>query len=78
MPSDNVGPKRAATDDAEVPAELAQGEAQDCASSSSNSSSGTEGRSGGASGPRSPVDSMHVDAPKHQDNERGHRQDRNR
>jgi len=28
------------------------------------------GRSGGA---RSPVDAMHVDAPAHQDNERGHR-----
>ena len=71
MPSDNVGPKRAATDDAEIPAELAQREAQD------RPSSRTEGRSGAADA-RSPVDSMHVDAPKHQDNERGHRQDRNR
>lgn len=28
----------------------------------------------GAGGARSPVDSMHVDAPKQQDNERGHKQ----
>jgi len=29
--------------------------------------------SGAAGGARSPVDAMHVDAPKHQDNARGHR-----
>ena len=63
MASKNVGSKRLDTDDIEVPAELAQREAQDRPKS-------TEG-SGGA---RSPVDSMHVDAPKQQDNARGHRQ----
>jgi hypothetical protein len=31
------------------------------------------GRTGGA---RSPVDAMHVDAPKHRDNEHGHRAER--
>ena len=63
MPSHNVGSKRQETDDTEVPAELAQREAQDRAKGSSG-----EGK------PRSPVDSMHVDAPKHQDNAHGHRQ----
>lgn len=63
MPSDNVGPKRAATDDAEIPAELAKREAQDRSSSRTG-----EGRA------RSPVDAMHVDAPKQQDNARGHQQ----
>jgi hypothetical protein len=63
MPSRNVGSKRQATKDAEVPAELAKREAQDRASSRSGS-----GRA------RSPVDAMHVDAPKQQDNARGHRQ----
>ncbi len=62
MPSHNVGSKRLDTDDSEVPAELAQREAQDRAKSGA-----------GDSNPRSPVDSMHVDAPKHQDNAHGHR-----
>lgn len=62
MPSRNVGKKRQETDDTEVPAELEQREAQDRPKSE---------RGGGA---RSPVDSMHVDAPKRQDNARGHRQ----
>jgi hypothetical protein len=62
MPSDNVGKKRLETDDQEIPAELDRREAQDRAKPSENS--------GGA---RSPVDSMHVDAPKKQDNARGHR-----
>ena len=53
MPSDNVGKKRLETNDMEVPAELAKREAQDRAKPTENS--------GGA---RSPVDSMHVDAPK--------------
>ena len=53
MPSDNVGKKRLETDDEEVPAELAKREAQDRAKPTPNS--------GGA---KSPVDSMHVDAPK--------------
>ena len=63
MPSDNAEKKRLETDDAEIPAELDRREAQDRAKPSD--------RSGGA---RSPVDSMHVDAPKKQDNARGHRQ----
>ena len=67
MPSDNVGPKRAATDDAEIPAELARREAQDRPSD----------RTGGGQA-ESPVDSMHVDAPRQQDNERGHRQTKDR
>jgi hypothetical protein len=62
MTSRNVGPKRLTSDDEEVPAELSKREAQDRAKP-------TEG-SGGA---KSPVDSMHVDAPKHQDNARGHK-----
>jgi hypothetical protein len=65
MASKNVGSKRQDTDDPEVPAELEQREAQDRPKSE---------HGGGA---RSPVDSMHVDAPKHQDNARGHRQQRN-
>jgi hypothetical protein len=48
-----------------VPAELSKREAQDRAKT----------REGDAN-PRSPVDSMHVDAPKHQDNARGHKQQR--
>jgi len=63
MPSRNVGTKRKNTPDREIPAELAQREAQD--------------RSGGRAGEgraKSPVDSMHLDAPKRQDNRRGHRQ----
>lgn len=61
MASDNVGARRRDTDDAEVPAELDQREAQDRAKPSAN-----------AGGATSPVDSMHVDAPKKQDNARGH------
>jgi hypothetical protein len=63
MASKNVGKKRQDTRDPEVPAELAQREAQDRAKSVTGS-----GRA------MSPVDSMHVDAPKQQDNARGHRQ----
>ena len=63
MPSRNVGSKRQTTRDAEIPAELAKREAQDRSTSRSGS-----GRA------RSPVDAMHVDAPKRQDNARGHRQ----
>jgi hypothetical protein len=63
MPSDNAGKKRLAGNDQEIPAELNQREAQDRASGSSA---------------ESPVDSMHVDAPKHQDNKRGHAADRAR
>ena len=62
MPSRNVGSKRQRTPDQEIPAELAKREAQD--------------RSGGRRGegrPKSPVDAMHVDAPKRQDNARGHK-----
>jgi hypothetical protein len=59
MASDNVGERRQNSDDEEVPAELAKREAQDRAKGSSNATS--------------PVDSMHVDAPKKQDNARGHR-----
>jgi hypothetical protein len=65
MPSKNVGPKRKSARDAEVPAELAQREAQDRPSSKSGS-----GRA------KSPIDAMHVDAPKQQDNRRGHQQKR--
>ena len=67
MPSRNVGTKRKNTRDAEVPAELAKREAQDRSASRSG-----EGRA------RSPVDSMHVDAPNRQDNARGHRQKKER
>lgn len=63
MPSRNIGQKRKATPDKEVPAELAQREAQDRARGKTG-----EGRA------RSPVDAMHVDAPKRQDNARGHKQ----
>ena len=62
MPSRNVGSKRQDSDDQEVPAELARREAQDRARSHTGS-----GRA------QSPVDSMHVDAPKQRDNEEGHR-----
>jgi hypothetical protein len=65
MPSRNVGSKRLSTDDPEVPAELAKREAQDRAKTGE-----------GDANPRSPVDAMHVDAPKHQDNARGHKQKR--
>jgi hypothetical protein len=47
-----------------VPAEGAKREAQDRAKPRS-----------GAGGARSPVDAMHVDAPKKQDNTRGHAHD---
>ena len=63
MASDNVGSKRKDTADSEVPAELAKREAQDR-------------QSGGQA--QSPVDSMHVDAPKKQDNARGHAQEKDR
>lgn len=63
MTSRNVESKRQDSDDQEVPAELARREAQDRARSRTGS-----GRA------QSPVDSMHVDAPKHRDNEEGHRQ----
>lgn len=65
MPSDNVGDKRRTADDAEIPAELAKREAQDRAKPGPN-----------AGGARSPVDSMHVDAPKQQDNKAGHAKDK--
>ena len=65
MPSKNVGSKRKNARDAEVPAELAQREAQDRPS-----------RKSGSGGAESPVDAMHVDAPKKQDNRRGHQQKR--
>jgi hypothetical protein len=65
MPSDNVGARRRDTDDQEVPAEIpGKREAQD--------------RTTEAGHARSPVDSMHVDAPKKQDNARGHARDRAR
>ena len=63
MASRNVGSKRKTGRDAEVPAEMAKREAQDRAGSRTGS-----GRA------RSPVDAMHVDAPKKQENARGHRQ----
>lgn len=65
MPSRNVGSKRKNARDAEVPAELAQREAQDRPSSRSGT-----GRA------KSPIDAMHVDAPTRQENRRGHRQKR--
>ena len=66
MASDNVGARRKDTDDSEVPAEIpGKREAQD--------------RQGdGSGGAQSPVDSMHVDAPKKQDNKQGHAEDRAR
>jgi hypothetical protein len=64
MASDNVGARRQGSDDQEVPAEIpGKREAQDRSSDSSNHAT-------------SPVDSMHVDAPKKQDNKRGHARDR--
>ena len=63
MPSENVGSKRKTGNDPEVPAELSEREAQD--------------RSTGEQA-KSPVDSMHVDAPKKQDNARGHKQSKDR
>ena len=65
MASDNVGNRRRDTDDAEVPAEIpGKREGQDRARESGDA--------------KSPDDSMHVDAPKKQDNERGHAQERAR
>lgn len=65
MPSDNLGQRRLDTTDQEVPAEIpGKREGQDRASGSGNA--------------RSPVDSKHVDAPKKQDNARGHAEDRAR
>jgi hypothetical protein len=58
----NAGRDRNPGKDANVPAEDKGREAQDRAKPS--------GKRGGA---ESPVDSMHVDAPKQQDNARGHR-----
>ena len=63
MPSDNVGSKRQDSTDEEIPAELAKREAQDRPKARD-----------GHGGAESPVDSMHVDAPKRQDNRHGHRQ----
>lgn len=65
MPSRNVGSKRLDTEDDDVPAELGRREAQD-------RPKGTEN----AGQAESPVDSMHVDAPKQQDNARGHKRRR--
>jgi hypothetical protein len=67
MPSRNVGAKRKTGRDAEVPAELGKREAQDRPARRANS--------GGA---ESPVDSMHVDAPKRKDNAAGHREGKRR
>ena len=64
MPSRNVGSNPQNTNDPEIPAELAQREAQDRPSSDDTSNHQA----------KSPVDSMHVDAPKQQDNEHGHKQ----
>jgi hypothetical protein len=63
MPSQNVGKKRRVGSDTEVPAELAKREAQD-----------RPKNRGGTGGAESPVDAMHVDSPKRQDNRRGHKQ----
>lgn len=62
MPSKNVGAKRKTASDAEVPAELSKREAQDRPAGKS-----------AAAHAQSPVDAMHVDAPKKQHNARGHR-----
>jgi hypothetical protein len=63
MASDSVGARRRESGDEEIPAEIpGKREAQDRSS-----------KSGGA---ESPVDSMHVDAPKKQDNARGHARER--
>ena len=63
MPSRNVGKKRDTGRDAEIPAELSKREAQDRAKGPTG-----KGRA------QSPIDAQHVDAPKRQDNARGHRQ----
>jgi hypothetical protein len=67
MPSRNIGSKRDTGRDSEIPAELSKREAQDRSKGS--------GARGGA---QSPIDSQHVDAPKQQDNARGHKQRKNR
>jgi hypothetical protein len=67
MASRNVGSKRQRTGDPEIPAELSKREAQDRPRSRTGS-----GRA------ESPVDAMHVDAPKRQENARGHRQKKTR
>ena len=65
MPSRNVGKKRDTGRDMEIPAELSKREAQDRAKGAAG-----KGRA------QSPVDAQHVNAPKRQDNARGHRQRR--
>lgn len=62
MPSRDVGSKRQSSRDPEIPSE-AKREAQDRSRSRTGSGRAT-----------SPNDAMHVDAPKQQDNARGHRQ----
>ena len=62
MPSRNIGKKRDTGRDEEIPAELAQREAQDRAK-------GERGQM------RSPIDSQHVDAPRKRDNARGHHEE---
>ena len=62
MPSRIVGSKRKNTGDPEVPAEMDKREAQD------------RGGRTGSGRAKSPVDAMHVDAPKQQKNTRGHKQ----
>ncbi|HEX6574782.1 MAG TPA: hypothetical protein VF042_07395 [Gemmatimonadaceae bacterium] len=61
-----TGRDRNPGNDPNVPSEDKGREAQDRSQSSRGS------------GPRSPVDSMHVDAPKHRDNESGHREEGDR
>jgi len=63
MPSRNIGGKRDTGRDGEVPAELSKREAQDRSKSATGNGQA-----------RSPVDAQHVDAPKRQDNGRGHKQ----
>ena len=63
MPSRNIGKKRDTGRDAEIPAELSKREAQDRAKGPTG-----KGRA------QSPIDAQHMDAPKRQDNARGHRQ----
>jgi hypothetical protein len=63
VPSRNIGKKRDTGRDAEIPAELAQREAQDRAKG------GERGQA------RSPIDSQHVDAPRKRDNVRGHHEE---
>lgn len=67
MPSRNIGKKRDTGRDGEIPAELAKREAQDRSKPSS-----------GGGGAESPIDAQHVDAPKRQDNARGHREQKRR